>query len=276
MLRLLYALALACYVSNSVSATPLVNVQDSSIYLNSILPSNGSVTLPLNLTGSEDTHIECDGASYGFDLDVFDCEEAKKYIPPGRDQVQWVERDTAWQKEHVPLPYRSMGSKATCYVQPVVVEGATSAKASANEVRNAAAMIRNRCFVGGKLQGGIATKIGKEISQRICLAVDESWLNLFEIQLNAHVYAGGDNNLAVIMGAYKSPSAIQCDGKLRFPQNCVKVLDSMPATKTQEVFGLDIDHSATVKVPQDLSSGTLVNRLPFQCLSASSDRIPNR
>ena len=171
MLRLKYALGLASYVGNLVSAAPFVDVRMPSLDLNSTVPSNRSVSLPLNLTGSEDTHIQCDGASYGFDLDVFDCEEAKAYVPPGRDQVQWVERNTAWQKEHTPLPYRAMGSKATCYVQPVLVEGAASAKASANEVRNAAAMIRNRCFVGGKLQGGIATKIGKEILQQICLVV---------------------------------------------------------------------------------------------------------
>ena len=166
MLRLKYTLAFASYVGNLVLATPITkNVYlsslNSSLDLNSIMPSNETVTLSLNLTGSEGTHIQCDGASYGFDLDVSDCEEAKKYVPFGRDQVQWVERDTTWKKEHVPLPYRVMGSKATCYVQPVLVEGAAFAKASTNQVRNAAAMIRNRCFAGGKLQGGIATKIGE-------------------------------------------------------------------------------------------------------------------
>ena len=163
MLRLKYALGLASYLGNLVLAAPGSNGPDSSLYLNSITPSNESVTLPLNLTGSEDTHIECNGASYGFDLDVSDCEEAKAFVTFGRDQLQWVERNTPWQKEHVPLPYRAMGSKATCYVQPVLLEGATSAKASTNEVRNAAAMIRGKCSVGGKLQGGKATKIGKEV-----------------------------------------------------------------------------------------------------------------
>lgn len=172
MLRLKYILGLASYVGNLVLASPLMTPSINTILvdngqtldLNTILPSNESVTLPLNLTGSQDTHIQCDGTSYGFDLDVFDCEEAKAFVPRGRDQLQWVERNTAWQKEHVPLPYRSMGNKATCYVQPVLVEGATSARASANEVRNAAAMIRGTCFAGGKLQGGMATKIGKEFS----------------------------------------------------------------------------------------------------------------
>lgn len=176
MLRLTYTLGLASYignlwVGNLVLAGPVGNGQGSPLYLNSIMPPNGSVTLPSNLTDNRDIHIRCDGASYGFDLDVFDCEEAKKYVPFGREQVQWVERNTAFVKQYVALPYRSMGSKAKCYVQPVVVDGATSAKASTNEVRNAAAMIRGTCFAGGKLQGGIATKIGKEISQRTCSVV---------------------------------------------------------------------------------------------------------
>ena len=268
MLRLKYVLGLASYVGHLALATPIGTHYVSngqSLYLNSILPSNESVTLPLNLTGSRDTQIHCDGASYGFDLDVFDCEEAKAYVPRGRDQVQWVERNTAWQKEHVPLPYRSMGSKAACYVQPVLVEGATSARASANEVRNAAAMIRGTCFAGGKLQGGMATKTGKEISQRSVYSAEEFRLNLFNIHLNAHFHVGGDNNLAVIMGAYKSPSAIKCQEKLDNPSNCIKILDDMLATKNQQIFGRPNDPSATASVPNSIASGRLVSRLssPF-------------
>ena len=181
MLRLKYTLGFASCVCNLVLATPLgpvssrqdppVDIQRSTLDLNSIFPSNGTVGLPFNLTGSEDTHVQCDGASYGFDLDVLDCEDANTYVPPGRDQIQWLERNSTWQKESVPLPYRAMGSNATCYIQAVLVEGAASAMASTNEVRNAAAMIRRKCYAGGKLQGGIATKIGKELSQPECSIV---------------------------------------------------------------------------------------------------------
>lgn len=123
--------------------------------------SNPSPTL-LNVTSSEDVHIQCDGASYGFDLDISDCEEAMAYFPTYPDQVQWAERHTDSQTQIFPLPYRAMGDKASCYIQPVVIDGATSAKAAPNEVRNAAAMIRDRCASGGKLQGGMATSIGKK------------------------------------------------------------------------------------------------------------------
>ena len=69
-------------------------------------------------------------------------------------------------------------------------------------------------------------------------------------------FAGGDNNLAVVMGGYKSPSAIRCDGRMNFPQNCVKVLDNMPATTNQEVFGFQSEPSSTVLIPAEIESGT--------------------
>lgn len=171
-----YALGYASCIGTLVLAKPLAlnssEAYKSSLYtklslpsdlqaldLNSLSPSNGP-TASLNVTGGPDLHIQCDGASYGFDLDIEDCERAKAYVPPGSEQVQWAERHTGWQKRIMPLPYRSMGDKAVCYVQPLLVDGATSAKASFNDIRNTAAAIRHRCFSGGKLQGGIATNIG--------------------------------------------------------------------------------------------------------------------
>ena len=135
---------------------------NSTLYASSA--SNESVT-SLDVTGDNDIEIQCDGASYGFDLDISDCEEAKAYFTANPDQFQWAERHTGWQKQIFPLPYRAMGNKASCYVQPVLSSGATSARATPNEVRNAAAAIRHKCYSGGKLQGGIATNIGKKRTQ---------------------------------------------------------------------------------------------------------------
>lgn len=115
-----------------------------------------------NVTGDEDIHIHCDGSSYGFDLDITDCEEAEAYVPFSPDPVWWAERHTGWQKKIFPLPYRAMGDKGMCYVQPVLINDASSAQATPNQVRNAAAAIRHKCASGGKLQGGIATSIGKK------------------------------------------------------------------------------------------------------------------
>lgn len=175
-----YALGIALYIGSRVLANPIVQRPgDKMSYprghfvqtypasnplpfdLEPTSASNPSPTL-LNVTSSEDVHIQCDGASYGFDLDISDCEEAMAYFPTYPDQVQWAERHTASQTQIFPLPYRAMGDKALCYIQPVVIDGDTSAKAAPNEVRNAAAMIRDRCASGGKLQGGMATSIGKK------------------------------------------------------------------------------------------------------------------
>ena len=128
--------------------------------LNPMVMFNESVT-SFNVTADNEIQIQCNGSSYGFDLDINDCEEAKAYFPASSDQVRWATRNTGWQKIIFPLPYRAMGDKALCYVQPVIINGASSAKATPNQVRNAAAKIRHECFSGGKLQGGVATNIGE-------------------------------------------------------------------------------------------------------------------
>lgn len=179
-MSLKYVLGYALYVGTLVLAKPVEppsasSVPDSAggaielhppsdpvaLTLEPTSASSDSITWP-NVTGGNSIHVQCDGVSYGFDLDIVDCEEAKAYVPPSPDQVQWAERHTGWQKQIFPLPYRSMGNKASCYVEPILISGATSARANLNEVRNAAAAIRNRCAFGGKLQGGIAINIGKE------------------------------------------------------------------------------------------------------------------
>lgn len=172
-MSLKYAMGYASYLSILVLAKPVhlsslgesmvirppENILGGTLYPLSM--SNESVT-SLEGTGGKGIHIQCDGSSYGFDLDILDCEEAKACIPPNPENVQWAERHTGWQKQIFPLPYRAMGNKALCYVQPVLIDGATSAKATTNQVRNAAAAIRHKCGAGGILQGGIATNIGKK------------------------------------------------------------------------------------------------------------------
>ena len=188
-----YTLGIALYIGSRVLASPIVqrlsdrelgnpilqragdNMSSAGVHIIQtypafdplpfeLEPTSASYRSPtlLNVTSSEDVHIQCDGASYGFDLDISDCEEAMAYFPTYPDQVQWAERHTGSQTQIFPLPYRAMGDKASCYIQPVIIDGATTAKAAPNEVRNAAAMIRDRCASGGKSQGGMATSIGKK------------------------------------------------------------------------------------------------------------------
>lgn len=167
-----YVLGLASCVGTLVLASPVVpdsGYNNSEVHpASKLLALNLEPTTPLNESntslsaiGTEDTHVHCDGATYGFDLGIIDCAEAKTYFPAGSNQLLWAERNTGWQKKIFQLPYRAMDDKASCYLQPALVDGATSAKASLNQVRNAAAMIANKCASGGKLQGGIATNIGE-------------------------------------------------------------------------------------------------------------------
>lgn len=242
-MSLKYALGYASYVGTLVLGRPSLDqrLQSSgnithlsqpsdlqALNLNGYSPSNASIA-SVNVAGGTDIHIKCDGASYGFDLDIGDCEEAKAFVPAGSDRVQWAERHTGWQKKIMPLPYRSMGDKALCYVQPVLLNGAPSAKASLNQIRNTAAAIRHTCAPGGKLQGGIATNIG------------------------------GDNNLAVILGAYHPPSEIQCGGTFMPRLSCEDVLEDMPATTDKETFGPPTDPTAKVWLPQAVESGRPMN-----------------
>ncbi|KAF6220745.1 hypothetical protein HO133_003178 [Letharia lupina] len=246
-MSLKYALGYAFYVGTLILAKPL-NISlayKTPAILRLPLPSDllalnvdtnsasNDSTTSLNVTSGQPLRIQCDGASYGFDLDIFDCEQAKAYVPPNADQVQWADRHTGSQEQIFPLPYRAMGDKALCYVQPVLIGGATSAKATTNQVRNAAAAVRHECFSGGKLQGGIATNIG------------------------------GDNNLAVIMSAYQPPSAIQCSGKFRAMSSCQDVLEGMPVTTEKEAFGPSTDPTTQVLLPQAVESGEMINGPPY-------------
>ncbi len=275
-----YALGLASCLGTLVLAQPVsrhANATDSNSSITRLHPITDYLNLnfdpvgpidepstPPSVTGSEDMHIQCNGASYGFDLSISDCEGANSYVPASADEVQWAERHTGWQKQFFPLPYRAMGDEASCYVQPVLKDGATSAKASLNHIRNAAAMIRNRCFSGGKLQGGMATNIGK--MEILCWVATASSLcfarTLYQTsEIDPLRWLGGDNNLAVIMGSYKSPSAIRCGQRITFPDACQDILEDMPATTKMEIFGPPHTMSATVSVPQEFSSGRLVNQV---------------
>lgn len=66
-------------------------------------------------------------------------------------------------------------------------------------------------------------------------------------------HAGGDNNLAVIVGSYNIPA--QCRGQFKPWESCRELLSDMPATTGKEIFGPESDPAATVKLPQAVISG---------------------
>ena len=162
-MSLKYALAYASYILTLVLAKPLgTSGPRAGGDLYPLSMSNDSATSS-DLQGDENIHIECNGSSYGFDLDITDCELAKAFVPANSEEIVWAERHTALLKRYQTLPYRSMGEKAVCYVETSLINGATFAMASTNQIRNAAVMIRHQCYSGGRLQGGIATNIGMKI-----------------------------------------------------------------------------------------------------------------
>lgn len=73
------------------------------------------------------------------------------------------------------------------------------------------------------------------------------------------------------MGGYKAPSVIQCRGLFRFPDSCLDVLDTMPATTKTEVFAFPENKSATVLLPQGVESGRLVNQIRLSGLVSLTD-----
>ena len=56
-------------------------------------------------------HVECDGATYGFNPNIVDCEDAKTYVVMDPKPRIFGERHTGLPDDIVPLPYRVMGGK---------------------------------------------------------------------------------------------------------------------------------------------------------------------
>ncbi len=55
--------------------------------------------------------------------------------------------------------------KGRCYVETSLVQGARFAHASLGQIKTAAEAVMRKCTVGGQLQGGIASNIGKQYTK---------------------------------------------------------------------------------------------------------------
>lgn len=101
----------------STLATPLQG--QGAQQLTSTLPANltnlrfpGNKSTSTVLTSGENTFdIKCDGATYGFNPNIADCDEARSYIVPDSDQLYWGERHTGLPQEIFPLPFVIFGGK---------------------------------------------------------------------------------------------------------------------------------------------------------------------
>ena len=160
-------LILGLSLSFTVWGTPFHLTDDGALRLSEspnlvepIFPSN-AFPPPHDTSAGNNLNIRCDGETYGYNPNIIDCESAKEYIDP--ETTIWTigERHTGLPEITVPLPYRIMGDKGLCYIQPVLIGDHTTAKASLNMVRRAATALIMQCAISTVAQGGIATNIGK-------------------------------------------------------------------------------------------------------------------
>ena len=71
-------------------------------------PSNVSVE-ELNAPSAWGLYIRCNGARYGFNPSLADCEGARSYITPDSNKITFGERHTGLPETTFPLPYMIMG-----------------------------------------------------------------------------------------------------------------------------------------------------------------------
>ncbi|KAL6717282.1 hypothetical protein ACLMJK_005197 [Lecanora helva] len=121
-------------------------------------------SLPTNASqlDAKKTFVECDGATYGFNLDLNDCEDARNNVPYKSQQFTFAQRHTSAfvKKKMYPLPHRTMSDKGSCYVDINLEEGQSTGHSSLGQVQIAADAIISRCVKNGIPQGGIAHNIG--------------------------------------------------------------------------------------------------------------------
>ena len=150
-----------------IPATSFQSTKDSALKLPPLpdilkpkIPSEDSASA-LNASAENALNIRCDGETYGYNPNIVDCEAARGYISPDTTMFSFGERHTGLPGYTLPLPYRVMGDRGSCYFQAVLIGDHKTAEATLNMLRRAAAALVVQCATGGTSQGGIATQIGK-------------------------------------------------------------------------------------------------------------------
>ena len=133
-----------------------------------------------------------------------------------------------------------------CKVQLFLIAPASVAYASTSQIKVAAQAIYDKCGAGIPSKGGIATNIGMHNR------------HVMSIHLCLIVKAGGDNKLAVVLGASSYPGVICDAGRAPSRVACNDILSDMNATLTRRLFGPDLV-APNVKLPYLLMSGKLRN-----------------
>ena len=153
-----------------LSATPFITKPTS--------PSNISIPA-LNASAENRFNVHCDGATYGYNPNLIDCDQAVDYLMPDTTIWTFGQRHTGLPDSTVPLPYRVMGDRALCYFQAILVGDSPTAKASIDMIRRAAQALVLQCATGGESQGGIVTNIGKNVTKIIADGVLRGHVPIF-------------------------------------------------------------------------------------------------
>lgn len=133
--------------------------------------------------------------------------------------------------------------RGLCFFQAVLIGDDTrTARASLNQIRQAADKLILDCAAGEVSQGGIALNIGPSlsscplISRKPLSSKHDRGANTVKVILTPFFVPGGDNMLAVALGTYEP--TVQCRGAFG-PEwtSCRDILGDMPAYKTEMVFG---------------------------------------
>ena len=99
------ALAKPLRITNENNLSPsLLNLVDLALGSN---VSNGTAAMET----SANFNVQCDGALYGFNPNIADCERAAQSIIPDRQQLIWGERHTGLPIDFFPLPFAVFGGK---------------------------------------------------------------------------------------------------------------------------------------------------------------------
>lgn len=109
-LRFFASITYALSIAFSTGAGKSV-IRTSPSSIGSILVSSNRSVILDRLPIENALDIRCDGAQYGFNLNIAECKGAKSYIASGSEQLPWVERQTRFSKAHFALPYRYMDGK---------------------------------------------------------------------------------------------------------------------------------------------------------------------
>ncbi|KAI4112061.1 MAG: hypothetical protein LQ339_000068 [Xanthoria mediterranea] len=205
---------------------PILEAQGSVGSLNvdnTSLPTNlewETVTLPGANPVDPARYVVACSSMLGVGLDGRSCFNALGYAPHGELQEIWAHqgRVPPGIRRAVQLPVAIFSDDTNCIIQPDLVPPMSVARASADNVSDAARAVIIRCVLSRRI-GGVAINIG------------------------------GDNSLQVQVKDFKTP-AYDCTNSIRSTAvSCRYILDDMLRTETVERMGRVPDREVTVSLP---------------------------